>query len=303
MIYLHLISGLCNRLAPLISMYRICKRKQMKLEVLWDKRTGRWPFAYIGEDQTVFTDLFQPIPGVEFIKSFDKPIIAKLNPSLNRSNFVPIKDYIYVEKPFHLLGDRDFDNKEEVERFYFYPRKRGIVENNNFSVELRKEFSLLKPTYFIQKKIDEIRKQFTGYMVGLHIRRSDRLPNTIAECDKKYSIDVNSEDKRIEKRLNELFREREDVKLFIATDHYETDIFYREKYKGKIVTFSNYFGGLEKRGENSMIGNMNAVIDLFCLSSCNLILGSASSSFSCVAWLLNDNILEMLTGSDGVITN
>jgi len=296
MTYLKIWSGLCNRLAPLISTFRICKEKGLKLFVFWSSRVGRWPFTFHGSEDMGFLDLFKPIEGVQFVST----IPSSVNP-INidyQGNYRDLKDNTFLDSTWNLIGDPTLDDEKEVRAYTHWPPKFGMVGESRYSESLRKYFKLLKPVEKIQEKIDNIVSQFGSHTVGVHIRRSDRLPNTIPIDPGNRAVIVTTADERICKRLDSILKEDPNVKFFIATDHTPTDFFYRSRYGDSIVDAIDFFGGLMRRGENSNLGTMNGVIDMFGLSRCNYIMGSTHSSFSTIAWLLAEKgiPLEILTG-------
>ena len=60
-----------------------------------------------------------------------------------------------------------------------------------------------------------------------------------------------------------------------------------------IIKFDNWFGENEhQRYENSLIGNMNGIIELFILSKCNYVFLGRTSSYAMTSFFLSKNKKE-----------
>ncbi|MDO6389287.1 hypothetical protein Q4E40_04050 [Pontibacter sp. BT731] len=117
----------------------------------------------------------------------------------------------------------------------------------------------------ILSQVDKLSRHF-GNTIGVHIRRTD---HTIAITHSPLQKFIAAMDHEVaEKNAN----------FFLATDCKATEEELLKKYSNRIVAFqkSNY-------SRNSVQGIQEALIDLYCLSKTDKVLGSYYSSFSQVA--------------------
>lgn len=121
------------------------------------------------------------------------------------------------------------------------------------------------PTNALLNQITSLSNHFTN-TVGVHIRRSDHTASI------KYST--------LEKFIKAMdFEAKENnANFFLATDCKETENEILKQFPGKVTTYQK-----DSFSRNTVQGIQGALIDLYCLSKTDKILGSYYSSFSQVA--------------------
>lgn len=133
---------------------------------------------------------------------------------------------------------------------------------------------LFKPVSIIANSIQQITKQFK-HTIGLHIRATD---HTIAK--------TNSPIEKFIKRIDYEISINKDVTFFLATDDINIKQRILKKYKERIITRNNILNRC------SLEGMYDAVIDLWCLSYTQKIIGSYGSSYTELAAELGNISLE-----------
>ncbi len=253
--------GLCNRMRVINSSLELAKRKGTELLVLW----------YCSEELNApFESLFQPVKEFKVI------------------NFTSLKD---LRKLWYQLTARTRINNEEIENH----RTDGILDQAFFDsirlpayiftwehfYEADQYFQLFQPTDALKKKIQKITAQFTEHMIGVHIRRTDQVT----------SIAYSKTENFIELMKKEIAADPE-VRFFLATDDKEEEALLRKTFPERIVSNEN-----RTLRRDSLDGMHDALLDLYCLSSCKKIIGSYYSSFTDTAAALG-NIPKLIAGID-----
>ena len=253
--------GLCNRMRVINSSLELAKRKNTKLLVLW----------YCADELNApFESLFEPVEEFQVI------------------NFTSLKD---LRKLWYQLTARTKISNADIEN----NKTDGVLHQDFFdSIKLPayiftwehfypadEYFKLFKPTAELQRRIDEVTKHFTADMVSVHIRRTDQV-TSIAYSKTENFIDL----------MNREISANPDVKFFLATDDKDEEVLLRKTFPGRIVSNEN-----RTLRRDSLDGMYDALLDLYCLSSCKKIIGSYYSSFTDTAAALG-NIPKLIAGID-----
>jgi hypothetical protein len=125
---------------------------------------------------------------------------------------------------------------------------------------------LFVPVPEIMERIELLKQRFTGPVIGIHIRRGDNLHSIQNNPVEDYFRFMDSE---IEANPQTLF--------YLATDSPEVKTAMTTRYDHRILSHPAV---LER---HSLRGMQDAVIDLWCLSSTDRIVGSYFSSYSDLA--------------------
>ena len=59
-------SGMCNRLIPFITSYRLAMNLNLKYYLIWDDNCNDMDYQYIGK-KTTYNDMFENIDNVNYI--------------------------------------------------------------------------------------------------------------------------------------------------------------------------------------------------------------------------------------------
>lgn len=134
---------------------------------------------------------------------------------------------------------------------------------------------LFVPQLDIQQKITEIISRFSSYTIGVHIRRTDNRESIKRSPIEAFTHSLTTE-----------IEQNPSVMFYLASDDEDVKQMLIEKYPGRMITYSG------KVFRNSLEGMKSAVIDLFCLSNTQKIIGSDYSSYSQIAAELGGIPLE-----------
>lgn len=253
--------GLCNRMRVINSSLELARRKGCKLLVLW----------YCADELNApFESLFQPVKEFKVI------------------NFTSLKD---LRKLWYQLTARTRISNENIENhttdgtldqdFFDSIRLPAYIFTWEHFYPADEYFKLFQPTEELQKRIDEVTKNFSDDMVSVHIRRTDQI-NSIAYSKTENFIEL----------MNREIKANPSVKFFLATDDKEEEALLRKTFPGRIVSNEN-----RTLRRDSLEGMYDALLDLYCLSRCRKIIGSYCSSFTDTAAALG-NIPKMIAGID-----
>ena len=247
------IAGLCNRMNAITSGLKYKHHNpECELSILW------WKTHDCCAD---FVDLFENIPGVNIRKMNS---ILKNRPATPRTLFIPrfFRNLFYdFEMTFkHKAADFDLltSGKKNIYVASYNSWNKYII-----SKDLAKVFI---PACDLQKRINEITKDWGENVVGLHIRRTDNV-GAIEKSPLTYFYDV------IE---NEISNNKE-TRFYLATDDCGVKKELKDKYGARIITLDL---ALER---NSVKGMKDAVVDLYCLGNTTKIYGSHHSTYSIIA--------------------
>ncbi len=127
-------------------------------------------------------------------------------------------------------------------------------------------FRRFKPVVEIRDEVDRI-IEGGNRVIGVHIRRGD---NIVAKEKSPLKL--------FESAMNKEIETQSDVTFFLATDCVETENHFRQVYGDRLIIHDK--SSLDRNNE---IAIKDALIDLYCLSKTNKIIGSAGSSFSNVS--------------------
>ena len=281
--YIHVHSGLNNKLVPILSLLRIAKKENRKLKCFWGND------AYVNKTLFNFNDLFENIDNLEFVtiqeymnlfNNENTKIYNKFGSDRDRSQIIYNNDkneIVLFHKIIHLISYND-DNV--IGNYVPYPRENKEI--TQIIVDLRNIAKYLKPIKEIQDKIDYNITNFkNNNVIGIHIRTTDG-----------GFTDIKSGD--VFKFINNLLEENTNSKIYISCDKLELENEIKKIFSNNILFYSNPFGNnYSDKFNRSSWGTINAVCEMFILSKCNKFYGTPGSSLSFMVWLLRkDNLLE-----------
>ena len=135
--------------------------------------------------------------------------------------------------------------------------------------------NIFVPQLDIQKKIDKVVQNFTKRTIGIHIRRTDNIESIKSSPLEAF---INSITAELKKDAN--------TKFYLASDDDHVKDILEEKFPDSIITIR------EDVDRNTLEGMKFAVVDLFCLSKTQKIIGSVFSSYSQIAAELGNIEIE-----------
>jgi hypothetical protein len=189
--------------------------------------------------------------------------------------FNNIKNDIYISGHVHAFGSST-DNIDEVIQYSSMPTT--TVKLNNFTRELKHYIEYLQPKQIIKDKINKFFDKINFKLLGLHIRSQDG-----------GFIEIYNEKKLINFIDNFIINNR-DWKIYLSTDNKDIEDLLINKYPEVIIKLDDPFGkDYSTKFKTDYDGLMNSIYEMYVLSKCDKLIGSASSSFSLCSYLLSGN--------------
>lgn len=261
MIILDTFSGLCNRMRAICSALELAKKKSTKLLVLWE----------CNDDLNAsFNSLFETPEEFKVISFKAKHDLRRIFYRITARN-----------KIFDTLIKKSLDGKELKQTVVDSINLPAYVRSCEYFYDVDEYFKLFRPVKSIETKIEQIKSKFSEDMVGVHIRRTDQI-KSIEYSKTENFIDL----------MNREIKRNSQVCFYLATDDMKEEEYLRQVFPGRII--SNEERTLRR---DSKEGMYDAVVDLYCLSSCRKIIGSYWSSFTDTAAAIN-SIEKIIAGVD-----
>lgn len=134
--------------------------------------------------------------------------------------------------------------------------------------------SALRPTDRIQAAIDSV---VISPSIGVHARRS-------SPGDQFFRFDAATDDLFIE-AVKDALETRPGIGIFLATDNPQFEEMFKREFPGTVTNQRRHHG---HGARQSVDGMTEAMVDLYTLAKCEIVVGTFGSSFSRVgAWLGN----------------
>ncbi len=264
--------GLANRMRAIASCWQLCRKQDAPLQVVWFQGWGM---------HAAFNDLFEPLTaeGLSLREADWWDYLVNDRP--RRHNlwlpWLPQRLYyrggIINELQVAGLRDEGFDFEQWLKGHQRY--MSCYDEFGTFSDDCYAQ--LFHPNAEIQQLIAAYTSHFTGYTIGMHIRRTDNVD----------SISKSPTELFIEKGRQEL-ASHPDLTIFLATDSEAVKQQLREIFGSHLVTSQ------QEASRDSIQGIREGLADLWTLSKTRQIYGSAGSSFSVMAARIGGCPLQIL---------
>jgi hypothetical protein len=275
MVTMEPLGGLANRMRVIASGLWLMKESSQELEVIWN----------LNEDLNCnFDILFNQIDNVSVIEKRKKDFYVQHtnHPKLNKR----IKGYFKnrLLGIGYCINETDFynliwKNKIAIDKIARKNKNIYIRTCQEFGSNYN-EFKFFSPSPSIQQIISAEVFNFNKNTIGIHIRRTDNV-NSIAQSPVELFIS----------KMEEEVQKNSNVNFFLATDDKETEQELLIRFGSKIIVYQKELDrNLEK-------GIIDAVVDMYCLSSTKYIYGSYWSSFSDIASRIGNIELKVLTKS------
>lgn len=258
--------GLCNRMLAIDSAIKLCRDIEQDLTIHWVQN------HYLN---AAFTDLFKPIqvekPAISFEVTDQKWLLhsdrelAK-NKQLIYNRLLKIYQRTHFNKVIQSLEVEGLlKSGFDFTRLANYNKTLISSFHRFYSNRIAPEF--FQPTAALQAEIDRICAHFSAHTIGIHIRRGDH----------RRSIKLSPTSLFIEKMEADIAQNSETT-FYLASDSDEEKRTLGQRFGDRLLMQDDQLGD-----RNSIEGMKRAVIDLYCLSNTNRILGSFYSTFSVVA--------------------
>ena len=269
------LGGLANRMRMLESAYCYAKKYSAQLTVIWERN---------GILNARYADCFLPVEGARIIEADynGDSVISKLKRQwYNAAEWAGTT--FFTTKKLHDISLESILQNGQADEAAITFFDELAKKNKGIFIESCFEF-YPNPASFRLSIQEEIQNKATASLrqhpsvVGIHIRRTDNID----------SINHSPLEKFIEKINSRLTISPSDA-FYLSTDSEEVVHQLRDMFQDKIIT------GVSVRTRDSKEGIISALVDLYCLSQCKLILGSYKSSFSERAALIGNIPLQIVS--------
>lgn len=265
------VGGLANRMRAVASAYTLMQQVEGNLKVVW---FCDWAL------NAPFHELFEPFNGHGFLLReakwtdllvYDRPRKRNFHiPAFFQKLLFRVRVYEQEVYPFCSRASYwvDFAMKGNVYMASCY-------QFMNYDNELLR--ALFRPIASVRKEIELRCSRFTGYTIGLHIRRTDNV-TSIRQSPLELFYALIDEEKA----------QHPDLCIYLATDSEEVKENLRDRYGERLIVTDS----VADRG--SVQGIRGAIADMYTLSRTSKIYGSSGSSFSELAAQLGDVPLQIV---------
>ena len=280
-------NGLCNRLNALISVIRLAKKYNKKVNMIWTYTPVRSCIAYHG-DLCKFTDIFQPNDNILEDAHIDHQKTYEFRYWENKDHVVDVSgdENVFINYALYTIISSDDDQNS------IFKNLRSIIAQpqefiiDSIGQELGDILKYdLQPNDDLKLEIDSNFKNFRENMIGIHVRRSD---GGFANYNWK---DIN----KILIQQSKEWCKSESNGVFLATDDMETYINFASALGNKLIIYNppevlcDTKSTSGNKFSNDKYNVLVGYIELNLLSKCNkLIIGTADSTFSVCAMLMSD---------------
>lgn len=254
---IHPRGGLCNRLRAIASAKRLCAKTGARGTIVWD-----W-----GDYRALFDDDTEWIPYTE---------------QMNWQQNVIIPGYHHI-RHLHPQDGGTGDNRRVpittypciavISWYIFCAAEEPVLRGSEESV-----FPWFpKPRPAILGKVSAFTEaHFSAHTVGVHIRRTDHKRAILRSPDEAYFKEA---DRLADKGYH----------LFLATDDEETLWMMQRRYGRNLIHYPKASPMKQHwpRATSTVEAVIDDMVDLWLLAACEFVIGSATSSYSRVAILLN----------------
>lgn len=271
-------AGLGNRLRCIFTGLYFSKLYGVPLDVLW-LRENCCNVEYsdlfeISENIRVHTIYHLGYKNRYALKSFASDrflVILKKNLKYFDAG---MSDRLYAAK-----GEEGFVNEIENNPALCFMSSGQHCTNEHFA----QSRELIKPTKEIQNRVEDIMSPYMDKrLIGIHIRRTDHV-DAIANSSLESFIEIMKRESAVAADIN-----KKEVYFYLATD----DLQIEEKLQ-KEFSCIPHINFAYTKSRNTSAGMKDAYVDMLCLSKCEKIFGSYESSFSKMAAVIGDIVLEI----------
>jgi hypothetical protein len=253
------ISGLANRLRVIDATLVFQRESGLRCRVLWYRSP---------ELNAPFHRLFEPVEGLRVI---DMPARARPGPRTGRwrERLLLALHGISPRHRWHVL-----DVDREIRRTDYDLPLHGTVGPATWLVTCYRfhpsapDYAWLRPRLFIRRAVEQLRASWpAGRMVGVHVRQGDHLAARQGASLEDYM-------RAMEQQLCEGV-----TGFFLATDSNNAEGILLQHFGPELV----HVRTKTSLDRDDPQGIRDALVDLYGLASCGVVLGSTASSFGTLA--------------------
>lgn len=246
--------GLCNRLRAIATGVAIAKNYHAPSVIYWNNSRGL---------KADYSELFKPIPHDDVKLVENKQWLYNIKGKKDYLIRWPLLKILFEQNVFNFSIYRDGEIYRKLKMSY----SRSFLLISCYPMCTKYTIQgMFVPQDDIQNRIDEVVAGFSERTIGVHIRRTDNVVSIQSSPLEKFTSMMDAE---IKKNSN--------TRFYVASDDDEVKECLKTKYPDRIITL------MDDPDRNSLEGMKFAVLDLFCLSKTNKIIGSVGSSYSQIA--------------------
>lgn len=264
-VHLYVSSGICNQLVPIVTCIRACQKTNRKLHIYPHSITSYMNYKQL--QPVDIRQLFDIDPNITFHSNNTK-VNAKRRGGWNgEDNLILSNDppEVQFDHVCHCIGIEG----DVIGGYSPFPAKQLKTTEYINEIRIIAKESIKPNDTIIEKTRSVIIKPKT---IGLHIRTLD-------------GGFVNAFNKE---RLIKFIKDNQDWSIYLSTDNLKLEKELLDEF-GNIQVMTNHFGSkYSDKVSPDKNGLMNGVCELYNLSRCERIVGTASSSFSFISWILSD---------------
>lgn len=287
-IYIHIESGMGNRILPLISAIRLAHKTDRKLYIYWGcKALGRYVETKHVKKWTErphkFTDFFENDPSLftqitkqQFEKEKNGKSCKRYTNSSTHTSVITQSDLkrfdvLWFNRIWYPLAL----DSDDITGYIPYPRSLTPISSGNYILSLRKYAGMLKVAPDLKQKIKEQTEQFPDNVIGVHIRSTNG-----GFLKKRFT--------HLIPLLDTFLIQNPNYKIFLAADTQSRENEFKLHFKDKLIVYNEPINGQQHKRSNTVAGVKNGMIDMFLLSKCTKLIGTGESSFSFMAWIFGN---------------
>ncbi len=246
--------GLCNRMRAIATGVAVAQRYNCSSTIYWNNSLGL---------KADFCQLFKPIPTTSIKLIENKKWLYDVNGSKDYIMRWPLLKLLFGQTVFNFSIYRDGEVYNKLRR----SNTRNLLLISCYPMCWDYNIQgMFFPQDDIQQRIDKVTDQFSEHTIGVHIRRTDNV------------VSINSSPlENFIRLMAEEIKKDYGSKFYVASDDDEVKKELMAKYPDRIITL------VDDTNRNSLEGMKFAVVDLYCLSKTQKIIGSVGSSYSQVA--------------------
>lgn len=260
--------GLANRMRAIDSAYLLAQKINVPFEVIWEKSF---------ELNCSFLKLFKPIENITLHEYHSGKLKKRISDRLVRSLW---KTGIKLPRGFSkYLSDEEvlFLKRSHFSFEDLHKVLPVFISTVNRFYDGSDVLKIFQPIPELQTVIDRYRSSFGKHIMGIHIRRTDNIESVRYSPIQGFFEIMDAE----------LIKNPE-TNFYLATDSPDDEKLMQSRYKGHIISHE------KDLSRNSEKGIQDALIDLYCLSNTQKIIGSYFSSFSEVAAQIRNIELQLI---------
>ncbi len=264
-------AGLANRMRAIDSAIALCRRVGRPLEIVWfQDHALRAPFH----------TLFEPLnrAGVMLREATWTDFVLHDVPLGRRNLKIPLPYQWMRFRKNRRIGLWDNPRPTQILRVFENVSRPCLVLSGSQMTPTEDRYAMFRPVSPIQRRIEDLRTTFDrDRCVGVHVRRGDHRQAT--------------ENSPVELFADRMRRELDGGQcdsFYLATDSEDCRSELSKRFGSRVVTQTS------PACRQTVEGIQDAVVDLFVLAECRIILGSCGSTFGqTAAWMKTREYVEV----------